>query len=100
MVPEYIVSQRGEEYDARASGRFRIRGSKMGAHMKRHLRAVVIIIAALMFSGIALAQNNPRYGTWKLNLAKSKFDPGPPPKSQIRTYEAVGKGQRCAVEGL
>ena len=27
-------------------------------------------------------------GTWKLNLAKSKFDPGPAPKSRTEVYEA------------
>src|SRR5690242_3583549 len=31
-------------------------------------------------------------GTWKLNLSKSKFDPGPPPKSLINKYEPDGKG--------
>jgi hypothetical protein len=74
--------------------------TKMRAFMKRNLRAIFVIIAALTFSGLAFAQDNPRYGTWKLNLEKSKFDPGPPPKSQIRTYTAVGKGQKCAVEGI
>jgi hypothetical protein len=30
---------------------------------------------------------DPAIGTWELNLAKSQFEPGPPPKSQVRTYE-------------
>jgi len=30
---------------------------------------------------------DPLMGTWILNLAKSKYSPGPPPKSQMRTYE-------------
>jgi hypothetical protein len=29
-------------------------------------------------------------GTWKLNLAKSKYNPGPPPQSQTRTWDASG----------
>ena len=29
-------------------------------------------------------------GTWKLNVAKSKFSPGPAPKSMTITYSAVG----------
>lgn len=33
------------------------------------------------------AQSDPRAGTWHLNLGKSTFDPGPPPKSQTRVYE-------------
>ncbi len=37
---------------------------------------------------VALSANqaDPVLGTWKLNLAKSKFDPGPAPQSQMRTY--------------
>jgi hypothetical protein len=32
-------------------------------------------------------------GTWKLNLAKSKFDPGPGPKELTRIHEDAGGGQ-------
>jgi hypothetical protein len=35
---------------------------------------------------------DPRMGTWKLNLAKSKYDPGPPPKSQMLKLEPTGNG--------
>jgi len=31
-------------------------------------------------------------GTWKLNVAKSTFSPGPAPKSQIRTYAESAQG--------
>jgi hypothetical protein len=40
---------------------------------------------------VLLAQSNPFVGTWKLNLAKSKYNPGPPPQSQTRTWDAMGK---------
>jgi len=36
------------------------------------------------------AQADPVLGTWKLNLAKSKYESGPPPKSEVRTYEPAG----------
>ena len=39
-------------------------------------------------------------GTWKLNLAKSKYSPGPPPKSLTVTYEANGDGIKTTVEGV
>lgn len=29
---------------------------------------------------------DPIIGTWQLNVAKSRYDPGPPPKSQTRIY--------------
>jgi hypothetical protein len=38
-------------------------------------------------------------GTWKLNAAKSKFSPGPPPKSMSVTYSAVGAdGMKIVVD--
>jgi hypothetical protein len=36
-------------------------------------------------------------GTWVLNLAKSKFRPGPPPKSQKRIYEAHRDGVKTTI---
>jgi hypothetical protein len=38
------------------------------------------------------AQTDPLIGTWRLNVAKSKFDPGPPPMAETRIYEAFGNG--------
>jgi hypothetical protein len=35
---------------------------------------------------------DPAIGTWKLNLAKSTFSPGPGPKSQTRTYAETPQG--------
>lgn len=34
----------------------------------------------------APAEKNPILGTWRLNLEKSKFESGPPPKGQTRQY--------------
>jgi len=39
-------------------------------------------------------------GTWELNLAKSKYSPGPAPKSQTRTYEAAGAGVKFTAKGV
>ena len=38
------------------------------------------------------ARANPATGTWKLNLAKSKYDPGPPLKSLTVTFEETEDG--------
>ena len=46
--------------------------------------AFILLITA---GQTALAQDSIGLGTWKLNLAKSKYDPGPPPKSESRLYE-------------
>jgi hypothetical protein len=44
---------------------------------------------------------NPAIGTWKLNLAQSKYDPGPPPKSQTHVVEPFGaNGIKLTAEGV
>lgn len=45
-------------------------------------------IAAILTMAPVLAQNtsDPVLGTWYLNVAKSRYDPGPPPRSQTRVY--------------
>ena len=57
--------------------------------MMRHVLIAVFI--CLVTSAIARAQDNPFAGTWKLNTAKSHFDPGPGPKNQTRTWDSSGK---------
>jgi hypothetical protein len=59
--------------------------------------SAVVFAAALPRSGFA--QSNPLVGTWKLNLAKSKY-PGQAPRSNTMTVEAVGKGERLTTEGV
>ncbi len=68
--------------------------------MKRLLRLVAITV--LVFSGSAAlrAQSSPLVGTWKLNVTKSKFDPGPGYKSLTRTVEAQGDGVKYSFEGV
>jgi len=41
-----------------------------------------------------------RVGTWKLNVAKSTYDPGPPPKNATRTIEMRGNGTTQRTEGV
>jgi len=37
-------------------------------------------------------------GTWTLNVAKSTYRPGPPPKSQVRTYEPHADGIHAVIK--
>jgi hypothetical protein len=39
-------------------------------------------------------------GTWKLNVAKSKYHPGPAPKSNTVTFEAAGNGVKVSTSGV
>jgi hypothetical protein len=65
--------------------------------LKRLFTVFAILLLTLAAAGQVLAQGDPFVGTWKLDVAKSKFDPGPAPQSQTRTWGADGK---VGVEGI
>jgi hypothetical protein len=44
--------------------------------------------------------NDPVVGTWVLNVAKSKFNPGPAPKSESRTYAVAGNEIKATSTGV
>jgi len=46
------------------------------------------------------AAANPIVGTWKLNVAKSTFTPGPGWRSQVRTYRATPGGASVSWTGV
>ncbi len=57
----------------------------------------VVLVAALAFATTASAQDP--VGVWKVNLAKSKYSPGPAPKSSTITTTAVaGGGYKSVTE--
>ena len=49
----------------------------------------LVVVSVLVFTAVVIAADN-NVGTWQLNLAKSKYSPGPAPKSQILKIEAWG----------
>ena len=63
----------------------------------------VAAIVATILVGIGaqsgFAQGDPLLGTWVLNVAKSKYTPGPPPKEQTTTFEAAGQGLKITTKG-
>jgi hypothetical protein len=61
---------------------------------------VAIALLTVVGSSTLRAQSNPLVGTWKLNLTKSKYDPGPPPQSLTRTVEAQGDGVKYTFAGV
>lgn len=58
--------------------------------MKRRIGVFAALVIVLAAGSVVLAQGNPFVGTWKLNVASSKYDPGPAPQSQTRTWDASG----------
>jgi hypothetical protein len=68
----------------------------MHAGLRRaSLFTAVAIVFAMAFEGTTAAQ---AVGTWKLNLAKSKYQPGQAPKSATLVYEAAGPGIKVTVD--
>jgi hypothetical protein len=63
-----------------------------------------LVIGAALVIGSATAgasgSTDSVVGTWTLDLAKSKFNPGPAPKSQTRTYAATADGIDLTVDGM
>jgi hypothetical protein len=57
-----------------------------------------VVVLATALPRIAVAQSNPWIGTWKANLAKSTFSPGPPPRSITVTFQAEGQGLRLSFD--
>ena len=63
------------------------------------------LVAAMLAYGagtVALSADkaDPALGTWKLYLAKSKFDPGPAPMPQMRTYAQSEAGTTLTISGV
>ena len=65
--------------------------------LNSRVAAVVLVFMATLPHPMS-AQGDPELGTWTLNPAKSTYDPGPPLKTQIRTVEKAGDGQRLRNE--
>ncbi len=55
--------------------------------------------AIVVSSSIALAADN-WLGTWKLDVAKSKYSPGPAPKSLTLKFEATPGGIKFTGDGV
>ncbi|MGA8233274.1 MAG: hypothetical protein WB795_17510 [Candidatus Acidiferrales bacterium] len=55
------------------------------------IRGLLMLTAVLLLAGIAVtaarAADDPIAGTWKINIAKSKYSPGPAPQSGTVTIK-------------
>src|SRR6058998_1810941 len=63
--------------------------------MQNHVLALAAVFGVVLTPTPGSAQRADLrrlvIGRWELNVAKSTFRPGPPPKSWTRTYEASGE---------
>lgn len=69
--------------------------------MTRSVRWCLSCLAAsvILCPGVAAQGTDPMFGVWKLDVAKSKYSPGPAPKEVTMTIEAAGAGRKVTVTG-
>ena len=72
--------------------------------MRAILRSAILglALAAFAFAATSASAQDAAMGlgTWKLNLEKTKYSPGPAPKSYTIKFEAAGKGVKVSGEGV
>ena len=61
--------------------------------------SLAAVCALVLSSSVALAADN-WLGTWKVDLAKSKYSPGPAPKSYTLMFEETPDGIRLTSDGV
>jgi len=66
--------------------------------MKRFVSIATVLVLALSVVGLMQAQTDPFLGTWKLNVNKSKFTPGPPRKSETRIVVTGPMGMKVSIK--
>jgi hypothetical protein len=84
-------------------GRAHVRSINDGGIMNKLLKAFLIgaaIAGGLGAAAPAADQPDPVIGKWTLNVAASKFMPGPAPKSQTRTYTQSAQGTVMKYTGV
>jgi hypothetical protein len=76
----------------------------MSAHSARLSLPVIGTAICLIAGSASLASQNAPIsqssllGTWVLDLARSQYFPGPPPRSETRTYTMTPEGVRAVVK--
>ena len=70
--------------------------------MENRLLKSLRLPAVILLMGFALSAQaaDPLVGTWKLNVAKSTYSPGPAPKSLTVKIEAAGEGVKLTADGV
>jgi hypothetical protein len=71
-------------------------------------RRTIFMLTSLTLLGSAVvtlpnagfAQSDPMTGLWQINLAKSKYDPGPPPNSQTVYFQGEGQNRKATIVGI
>jgi hypothetical protein len=71
----------------------------MEIRLRRACRRAAMAGVVAVMAGTVLAQSpDAHIGTWKINLAKSTYSPGPAVKNATTTIDAVGAGTKVIVD--
>lgn len=72
-----------------------------------HQRSAFVVVLVSVYLGVValagvslLAQGQPFAGSWQLNVSKSKYTPGPAPKSSVVKVEYIGDTRRSIVDSV
>ena len=65
----------------------------------RITRTLTLFLLCVFAVSVTAAAVDPHVGTWKLNVAKSKYSPGPAPKEVTMKIEAKGAGIHLTQTG-
>lgn len=67
----------------------------------RRLTLATVMVGLILLGNQGSAQAaDPMAGTWKLNVAKSTYSPGPAPKSLTVKIEAAGEREKLTADGV
>ena len=66
------------------------------------MKRAILVAGLLAFTvpQFALAQNQQFVGTWKVDVAKSKYEPGAAPKNETLRFEPLGDGFKVSLDGV
>jgi hypothetical protein len=66
------------------------------------MKRLGLVVGLLLFAipRFAFAQNQQFVGTWKVNVAKSTYEPGAAPKNETLRFEPVGDGFKVSLDGV
>jgi hypothetical protein len=69
--------------------------------MRRRIFVVgVVMLSVVALTATAVMAADNFSGTWKLNVAKSKYSPDPAPKSGTTKLEATADGLKIVADGM
>ena len=61
---------------------------------------LVLALALIVGAAPVHTQADPFLGTWKLDVEKSQYRPGPAPKSQVSVWTVAGKSVKITTKGV